>query len=168
MKEAIGGTWIFTIVIVLLTFFTCFVSISTNYARTYKIKDEIITILTTKKGINQYSIKAINDSLSEVGYGSEGPCPSTEWYGFSKNRNNRTASYYEDVNYCIKITELVCTNAHGVSSGSIGKPKTSYYSVMVFFQLDIPLAGDIFKLSVEGETPAITLPQDKFTGVSTC
>ncbi len=44
MKEAIGGTWLFTLVIAFLAVFTTFVSITTNYSRTYKIKDEIIKI----------------------------------------------------------------------------------------------------------------------------
>lgn len=168
MKEAIGGTWIFTIVITLITFFTCFVSISTNYARTYKIKDEIITIITNKKGINGNAITTINDRLSEIGYGSSGTCPTNEWYGFSKNRNDRLASYYDEISYCIKINEICCTAANGVSSCPSGHTDSSYYSVMVFFQLDIPLAGELFKLNVEGETPVINLPRDKFTGVSAC
>ena len=66
MKEAVGSTWIFTIVITLLLFFTAFVSLSTNYTRTYKIKDEIITILTNKKGVNKNAIRAINEELFDM------------------------------------------------------------------------------------------------------
>ena len=52
MKEAIGGTWVFTILIVMISLFTALISISTNYARTFKVKDKIIAILDDKRGIN--------------------------------------------------------------------------------------------------------------------
>ena len=53
MKEAIGGSWLFTLIITLLAFFTCFISISTNYTRTYNIKDKIVSIVTNRRGINK-------------------------------------------------------------------------------------------------------------------
>jgi len=56
VKEAVGGTWLFGIVITFIVFFTTYISMSTNYAKTFKVKDEIL--LTTDDYQNKiaYSI----------------------------------------------------------------------------------------------------------------
>ena len=74
MKEAIGGTWIFIIVITLIMFFTAFVSLSTNYTRTYKIKDKIVSIIASKKGVSKSTIQAINKELREQYGDNEDNC----------------------------------------------------------------------------------------------
>ena len=99
MKEAIGGTWIFTIVIVMISLFTAFVSISTNYSSTFKVKDKIIAILEDKRGINYTSIARINEELNRIGYNSTGKCipenlpvyaqNSGTWYGFRHRKRQK-------------------------------------------------------------------------------
>lgn len=162
MKEAIGGTWVFTLVITLLAVFTCFVSISTNYTRTYNIKDKIVTIITNKRGLNKAAITQINEELLEIGYGGKGNCPSDSgcWFGFSKNNNDNVSSYASEVNYCIKRNVIIGQNADGTTTGAIGHPAQNYYSVAVFFTIDMPVLGEMFTLSVEGETPIINIPDD--------
>ena len=63
MKEAIGGTWLFGIVITFIVFFTTFISFSTNYSRTFKVKDEVITIIERHKGVNDNTIIYINKKI---------------------------------------------------------------------------------------------------------
>lgn len=167
MKEAIGGTWIFTIVIVMISLFTAFISISTNYSRTFKVKDKIIAILEDKRGINDASISKINAELNRIGYSSTGKCIPTNapayaynsgtWYGFSRNRNNSTVGENSgQINYCIKITHTDKVSASGVSSGAIGHPARTYFTVMVFFKLDLPVFRDVFAIQISGETSQIT------------
>lgn len=162
MKEAIGGSWLFTLVIVLIALFTTFVCISTNYSRTYNVKDSIISIIEAKKGVNERTIEAINDELKSVGYASSGTCPSDGgcWYGFSRNIDNNVSSYAAGVNYCIRVFPVTLQRDDGVSSGAIGHPASSYYGVMVFFQLDLPVIREVFHLRIEGETSIINLPDD--------
>lgn len=152
MKEAVGSTWIFIIVITLILFFTAFVSLSTNYTRTYKIKDEIISILTSKKGINKSAITTINKELVDLGYNSISTCPDdgSTWYAFSRSNDIGFVSK-KKANYCIKKTEL---------KEYPGRLPASYYSVAVFFKVDLPVIGDMFTLVVEGETSSIVLPND--------
>lgn len=171
MKEAVGSTWIFTIVITLLLFFTAFVSLSTNYTRTYKIKDEIITILTNKKGVNENAIRAINEELFDIGYSTKGTCPDgTNWFGYSKTKNNGKV-YGNDANYCIKVNTVICRNrtAGGtMNDGPIGHPPSNYYTVLVFFAIDIPVMRDIFTVNIQGETPTISWPDDELADGYTC
>lgn len=167
MKEAIGGTWVFTIVIVMISLFTAFISISTNYARTFKVKDKIIAILEDKRGINYTSISRINSELNKIGYNSTGKCIPRNapvyavnpgrWYAFSRtNDNSVVGESSSNINYCIKVTEVDMISASGVSSGAIGHPARSYFTVMVFFKLDIPVLRDVFAVQISGETSMIT------------
>lgn len=167
MKEAIGGTWVFTIVIVMISLFTAFISISTNYARTFKVKDKIIAILEDKRGINNTSISRINSELNKIGYNSTGRCipknaplyaaNTGTWYAFSRSNNTSTVGENSgQINYCIKATEVDMVSASGVSSGAIGHPARTYFTVMVFFKLDVPVLRDVFALQISGETSMIT------------
>lgn len=170
MKEAIGGSWLFTLVITLLAFFTCFISISTNYTRTYNIKDKLVTIVTNKRGINKDAIKQINEELRDIGYGGSGTCPQDSgcWFGFNKNNDNNISSYASEVNYCIKRNVVVSQRDDGTTSGAIGHPAQNYYSVAVFFDIDMPVIGEMFKLTVEGETSIINLPDDRLIEGKSC
>ena len=167
MKEAIGGTWIFTIVIVMISLFTAFVSISTNYSRTFKVKDKIIAILEDKRGINYTSIARINEELNRIGYNSTGKCipdnlpvyaqNTGTWYGFSRNNDHSVVGENSgQINYCIKVTDTDKVSASGVSSGAIGHPARSYFTVMVFFKMDFPVLREVFALQISGETSQIT------------
>ena len=150
MKEAIGGSWLFTLIIALLAFFTCFVSISTNYTRTYNVKDEIVSILSSRGGATPLAIKEINGRLKEIGYSATGACPENGcWYKFSKNNDSGLSTYAEGVNYCISKTL--------VGTGAVGHPDQYYYSVAVFFQVDMPVVGQIFKMTLVGETPIVNV-----------
>ena len=63
MKEAIGGSWLFTLIITLLAFFTCFISISTNYTRTYNIKDNRLEYNRSGGAVDYLIIDTINQRL---------------------------------------------------------------------------------------------------------
>ena len=56
----------------------------------------------------------------------------------------------------------------GTTSGAIGHPAQNYYSVAVFFDIDMPVVGEIFKLTVEGETSVINLPDDGLITNKSC
>ena len=63
MKEAIGGTSLFVIVLVILSVFAIYISISVNWSTAYKVKDEIIFYIEKNKGLNDNSIGEINKYL---------------------------------------------------------------------------------------------------------
>lgn len=164
MKESIGMTWVFTLVITLLVVFSGFIALSTNYARTFNIKDEIVSIITKEGGVDTNTITKINDHLKKIGYGGKGRCPGTGcWYGFNTGFNDRTVGYSRDINYCIKKSETANINA-------IGHPERKYYSVAVFFRVDLPLIRNVFYLTIEGETPVIVRPgnKDRMINESSC
>lgn len=166
MKEAIGGTWIFGIVIVFIALFTAFVSLSTNYSRCYRIKDELINTIERYRGINEDSISKINEYLSGIGYASTGECPQdgTCWYQFSADQNStKPVNGYggaSRTNYCISKYDVVSKDSNGNLLGPIGHIENAYYQVVVFFKLDIPIFRQLFNVKIAGETAVVYMPND--------
>ena len=42
MREAIGGTWLLTIVLVFIVLFSSFLALSINYSKAFKVKNGIV------------------------------------------------------------------------------------------------------------------------------
>ena len=186
MKEAIGGTWLFGLTIAFVALFTTFVSVTTNYSRCFKIKDEIISTIERKHGVNvdvssgtekkQGSIPLINVYLNSLGYRSEGKCPSDGacWLGFRVNSNDPVQGYNDTVNYCIAKYAVTYETRQSsdwigwddarvdetILNGAIGHPRSAYYHVVVFFKLDWPILRQFFNIQVDGETSIIYLNND--------
>jgi len=168
MKEAIGGTWLFGIVIVFIVFFTTFISFSTNYARVFKVKDEVLTIIERYKGVNSSSVKKINDRLSNIGYSGKGKCVDTsgeqsyysdhysKWLGC--NGDEEPIINSNKSNYCIRKYVISSDDI-----GPTGHPRSAYYQVVVFFELDWPVVGSLFNTRVDGETSVIHVFDDDWT-----
>ncbi len=137
MREAIGGTWIFTIVIVFIVLFSGYLAISVNYSKAFKVKNSIVSIIEQHEGLNTGAQDEIENYLSGVGYYVYSKCSSGET-GYGPNTTNT------GYKYCISKRE----------SGE-GTFRKTYYMVRVFFRLDLPVLGNLFVFPVSGETKAV-------------
>ncbi len=170
MKESIGGTWIFVLVISFLALFTTFVSVSTHYSRCYKIKDEILLALERGHGINTDSIRAINDYLGSLGYSATGKCPEDGncWAHFTIG--DESPNWSGKANYCITKYQVTARNSTTgddstgkpviYTDGPVGHPEAAYYGVVVFFRLEWPIFRDMFSINISGETSILYLVND--------
>lgn len=167
MKEAIGGGWLFTIVIVFIALFAGFISLSVNYSKCYKVKDEIINTIERQHGINDDSLKKINDYLLNIGYRNSGGCPKDGhcWIGFSVGNDvSRVTRYGSRTNFCVRKSKVndVEQNGNSLSTNvAIGHPESSYYSVAVFFALNVPIINSFFSTTIRGETSQIYNTSDQ-------
>lgn len=152
MREAIGGNWLFNIVIFFVILFTGYLCLSINHTKAFNVKDDIVKIIERDGGFeslnsvnvdNNDTIKKIVDSLQEFGYRSHNTCPSDDggriWYGFNREgaRDDNNASF------CIR--EISATNDEGLLN-------TRYYQVVVFYQLDLPIFNNLFRFQLKGDT----------------
>lgn len=164
MKEAIGGTWLFGIIITFIVFFTTYLSMSTNYAKSFKVKDEILITIEHYKGVNQQSLSRINSYLKEIGYFSSGECESvggdnaetrknfSKWLGF--NTNSTSYGSTNNANYCIRRSKFAS------GDNDAGHPRSAHYQVIVFFSVDWPVVGMLLNVKIEGETSIIHMNTD--------
>lgn len=153
MREAIGGTWIFGLVIVFIVLFTSYLALSVNYSKAFKVKNKIITLIEENEGLTDKAQEDIVSYLNNVGYFVYGPCgrdSELEEEGYSAptgyEGQGLTNRKYK---YCVATRES--------NSDTLDR---KYYKVTVFFKFDIPILDNIFTFPVTGETKAVYFPKD--------
>lgn len=156
MREAIGGTWIFSIVVVFIVLFTSYLAISVNYSKAFRVKNGIINIIEKREGLTPDTQKEITSYLSTAGYSVYSTCDTTpadnDEIQYKKGfESDSSGNKYK---YCVIKTNVSEAN------GSALKLNKSYYKVTVFFRLDLPVIGDVFVFPVSGETKPIYYAED--------
>ena len=143
MREAIGGTWIFQIVIFFM---------SINHSKAFNVKDAIINTIEREEGVDlnnpeDPAIKKIVEYLKNTSYRTTGTCPKVgngdNYQGFDREGkiNNRNPAF------CLKAVEV---------GGNSELPSMMYYQVVVFYQLDLPIFNNVFNFRVSGDTKIIS------------
>ncbi len=140
MRESIGTTWTFGLVLTFILLFSAFLSLAINYSRVFKVKNETLSILEKYEGYTQTSREIINKYLKYSGYNGTGSCP-TGYTGESsldntgktmpKSNNNKYA-------YCIKKNE-------------------NQYDIILFFNFNLPIFGQLGGFNIAGQTKQINI-----------
>ena len=141
MRESIGSTWLYGIVLAFILLFSAFLSIAIHYSRVFKIKNESLSILEKYEGYNSTSREIINQYFKATGYNATGKCPDTTYYGETSLNNTGSsilnATSRDKYYYCIKEN-----NQGG-------------FEIILFFKVDLPIVGDIATMRINGETKPI-------------
>ncbi len=147
MREAIGGTWLFQIVIAFVLLFTAFLCLSINHSKAFNVKNMIVNTIEREEYIDldnpkdDKAIKRITNYLKETSYRTTGKCP-TGYTGINRdgNKDNHNSAF------CIKLQDTRKNNAKDEL------PVMGYYRIVVFYQLDLPIFNNIFNFKVTGDT----------------
>lgn len=153
MREAIGGTWIFQIVVFFILLFTGFMCLTINHSKAFNVKNMIVKEIERSEGANlsnpnsDEAIVKIVEYLKTVSYRTTGNCPRSTgdlvWYGY--NRDGQIDS--RNTAFCI---------AKQTTRTGSDMPDMSYYRVIVFYQLDLPIFKSVFNFKVTGDTKIIS------------
>ena len=144
MKEAIGGTWLFQIVIVFILLFAGYMCLSINHSKAFSIKSEIIESLSRHGGVDQ---EEIADILRKASYRTRGSCKHFNENNCQNSNNGCWVGIQTDgssATFCIR--KINVGNAHSEL------PDMFYYQVRVFYQLDLPIFNSLFSFTVKGDT----------------
>ena len=176
MRESIGGTWLFQIVIVFILLFTGYICLTINHSKAFAVKDDIIEIIERYNGIDLTTtdpeknpvLGEISDKLSEIGYRTSGNCDKLnrnsdsttpvgqEWHGF--DRDGKAASS-NNASFCIRQVSVSNSTQTKVGSVTIDElPDMVYYQIGVFYQLDLPVLNSLMSFSEKGDTRIIYNP----------
>lgn len=162
MRETIGSTWVYQLVIIFILIFASYLTISISYSKVFKIKNEVLNIIEKNEGFTSSnngagSIAIINNYLYTLGYNNKGVCQvgylgakSLQTTGIDTfervNNENSRNKYY----YCInKITNY-----------SSVKSSKSIYKIDLFFDMDLPVIGHIITFTASGTTSEIEYTYD--------
>ena len=149
MRESIGTTWIFQLVIIFTLIFVAFLALSINYTRAFKIKNEIVTIMEKYEGVGTgegQSLSIINNYLLNNAYGIKSACHEGEFGALTLkdttleyvNTDSRNKKYY----YCIKP----------IPTTSMAKQDQYRFNIRIFFKFSLPIIGDLMTFSIDGTT----------------
>lgn len=154
MREAIGGTWLFNIVIFFILLFAGYMCLSINYSKAFNVKDKIINEIERNGGISfgdtrkDPALQNINEYINKVGYRNTGSC---EGYEYGCNRDGVCSTVISSTNYSYCISEKKAKdNYKGAAPTEF--IYISYYKVKVFYQLDLPVIRTAFQFNVKGDT----------------
>lgn len=141
MRESIGNTWIFMLVISFTLIFAGFLVLVLSYSKIYKMKNELTSILEKYEGLTSKSEKIINEYLDNSNYRVMGKCENGSYASDDLLSTNivddETKSYY----YCI--------------STRINKRGNTVFIITMFYDFNLPIFGKLTKFSVKGETYGI-------------
>lgn len=141
MREAVGSTFLFKLMIFFIFFFASFLAIAINYSQAFRIKNQIINVLEQYEGYTDEASEKIVNTIGNSGYYRVHSCSSNEGIIPTDPTTGRAVN-----GVCIK----------GTSSGPEGKYRI--YKVSTYVSFDFPIIGNIFTIPVRGETKAITNP----------
>ena len=140
MRDSVGGTWLFGLIITFMLIFVGYLTLMINYSTVFKNKNEVVHMIERYEGMSDSTKILINNYLRNSGYSSRGRCPTEEgWMGIEELSSSAIAK--EDSTnayYCYKKTE-----AGGDSA---------YYDVRLFLHFDIPVLGQLGSFDIKGQT----------------
>ena len=160
MREAIGGTWLFGLVITFIVFFASFLAISVNYSKAFNVKNNVVDLITKYEGNNCKARKKIGSYLKDVGYLVPGSCPTNK---------NKSIDGQEYIGYGLngeRITSgkaYFCVSKDSTDNVDDDELERQFYRVMVFFKVDLPVIGPLTTFRIKGETESIYFANDEST-----
>ena len=154
MREAIGSTFLFNLMIVFIFFFAAFLAIAINYSQAFRIKNQVINYIEQYEGINDDKDRErIVNYIGSSGYYREKDCDCDN----GGSGNNYTCGNTNDSRNGAKIK---LNNGNESKGLCIRKLKNangdSYYQVTTFVSFNLPIIGNFFTFPVKGETKIIT------------
>lgn len=150
MREAIGSTFLFNIMIVFIFFFASFLAISINYSQAFRIKNQIINYIEQYEGIDDKKDRErIINYINSSGYYRDIDCATNGGNNFEGNTRDDNGS---NVSVGSNRARGLCIKKLKNNNGD------TYYRVTTFVKFNLPIIGDFFTFPVKGETRIITNP----------
>ena len=146
MRESIGGTWLFQIVIVFILLFAGYICLSINHSKAFAIKNDIILELQRNGSYNATAQKNVESLLKKAGYRTSGRCENG-YTGYDRNGKAISNPNSSNAVFCLKQFNLQSIYPE--------YPVSYYYKVQVFYQLDLPVLNSITSFKVVGDTGTI-------------
>lgn len=168
MKESISVTAIFQIFILFVLLFTAIMCLTINNSNAFGVKDEIINIIEYSNGNifeNTSMGRTLNDDIVEAiaaaQYRTTGECDDG-YTGYQKdgtpvNSGEKAAICIREVD-TIKAMEDYLKSVPNLGNVVMSNDmfmEGKYYQIVVFYQLDIPIINQVYKMQTKGETKII-------------
>lgn len=168
MRQTIGTTWVYQLVIFFILIFVAFLVLSLTYSKSFKTKNEIISILEKYEGATPDSVLIVSNYLNTIKYDDVGVCTKSDklndyWLGVKDITSNtptiEPARLKEKYSLCIKKIRP--------DSGTTAHDKNQvYYELKIFFKFNLPILGDLKTFEINGKTSPIYKSNDLFDSLN--
>lgn len=149
MREAVGSTFLFNLMIVFIFFFAAFLAIAINYSQAFRIKNQIINYIEQYEGLDTDNEDRIVNYIGNSGYYRTPTCDCTT-YDCSNNTN-------DNANGARVFSTSQNRSANGLCIRKLTNDNDDvYYQVTTFVSFNLPIIGNFFTFPVKGETKIIT------------
>ena len=150
MRDAIGQVFALQVILAFVLLINGYMAYSVNYTRAFRVKNQIVNIIEQYEGPTDEAMAKIGSYVDGTTY----RVPQT----LINNFRNRYASNSDDGE--VSCQDGWCYIAHDVrTTGGDGEMNGTYYSVVTFVNIDIPVINNLIGLgdflSVSGETRTI-------------
>lgn len=152
MKQAIGTTSLFKIILVFTFLFAAFLSVAINYNKVYRMKNEALYIIEKYEGVTQTSIPIINNYLKNNGYNIQGNCGIDYPYGVKDLNSNDVEKSAPNTKYYYCLNEYCKNGACNVNKKGDNQ---IYFQAKFFFKFNLPFFEDLATFKITGETKGI-------------
>lgn len=143
MRQAIGSTFLYNIIIVFIVITFGFLAATLSYMKSFKVNGKIANSLEKFEGYNELSAAEIETSLANLGYRSSSngnlDCKPHRHNGVEYQPITRIGTNY---NYC--VYEYPEENS-----------RYFIYGILTYVYMDIPIVGGTFSLPIYSETERI-------------
>lgn len=157
MREAIGGTWLFQIVIVFILLFTGFMCLSINRSKAFNVKNYILETIQSHNGDVDESLPDIVEYMKSNAYRTTGKksdpielkCDNKKATYDCYNRDGKK----DNQNPVFCLAKISADSKKGCLPNEFDDlPDMYYYRIEVFYQLDLPFFHDLFSFKITGDT----------------
>ena len=144
MRESFGGAFMIKLVLVFIVIYITFMAVAIDYAKVFRVKNNVINLLEQKQFLLGDSIEDIDNYLNSVPYNENGNssvksnCNNTE-FG-SKSGNN------------VLTTNGVCITQYGNETDN-----NIYYKVTAYISIEFPFFDIYLTIPISGETKIISI-----------
>lgn len=146
MRDALGGTMTIYIIIIFLLLINGYLAFSVNYTKAFRVKNEIISLIEQHEGYTEKAKEEIRAYLNKTHY--------TVPDAYITQVKNSDQGFVCETGYCVKVTAV-----GGENSSTNELYRGSYYSVVTFVNIDIPVLNKMLPFfsifQVKGETKTI-------------
>ncbi len=162
MRQTIGGTWVFQLVLIFTLIFAAYIALTINYSKSFRIKNEVLGIIEKSQGMTENGIALINNYLNQSGYKTTGKCALVT----STNAIHTYGVKSLDVDHPqIEVIDGNNNNEYYYCFTKFGNyhsyfKSRAYYKINLFFRFDLPVLGRIGVFNVEGQTSEIDATYD--------
>lgn len=159
MRESIGSALIFNLMIVFISILALLFVGSIGYSKAYKVKNKIIEEIEKTETYDRATAEEIEKWLNGesdgdireggIGYkkltsGMTSSCPNYEDDGLTYVPISTDSRYH----YCVYKANTCSTDKQSSGSANCG----TYYRVIAFMYINLPVIEDLLEIPVMGET----------------